>query len=174
MRPGRLGISLRKGHLARGRCHTLVAWRWRAGRAARSSMLGRAGRASSRRAAWRRIGHITWRQSTRHSRCRTWRASWRRIGRYIGHRRRPRAHLGREIWSGRSDDIHVCGCAVVHLRSLFRIKRVNREMMSAALVLNSAFAVHEALRIELVRVPRVGELEGSAQELLVDLVRDLL
>jgi hypothetical protein len=63
---------------------------------------------------------------------------------------------------------------VVHLRSLFRIKRVNREMMSAALVLKSAFAVHEALRIELVRVPRVGELEGSAQELLVDLVRDLL
>jgi len=47
-------------------------------------------------------------------------------------------------------------------------------MMSAALVLNSAFAVHEALRIKLVKVPRVGELEGSAQELLVDLVRDLL
>ena len=159
LRPGRLGISLRKGHLAMDRCHMLVAWRWRAGRRAgrvarsrrdgRGAHMGRAGRARSRRAAWRRIGHITWRQGTRHSRCRTWRASWRRIGRR--HRRRPRAHLGRGIcngiWSGRSDDIHVCGCAVVHVRSLFRLKRVHREMLPAALVLKSAFAVHKALRI---------------------------
>jgi hypothetical protein len=36
---------------------------------------------------------------------------------------------------------------VVHVRSLFRLKRVHREMLSAALVLKSAFAVHKALRI---------------------------